>query len=254
MPCVIENNLIPDIKHECADPSILRKHPSLKNFAGKFPPIDEEASVCLLICRNAGDLLSTKTHTKKAPVVYKTPLGWAIVGSTCPQENFKPRSVNITALRTTLDHDHFTVSDEFTKVQRDVFATFPDDEEPGASVDDKKFMNIIENNIRINKEGNLEAQLPLKDENFIFPDNSKCVFNRQQNTLKNLEKNLVKKEGCFKFMDKMISSSHVEKVPQPELQRDDGKIWYLPIFPVMHPKKKKWRLVFDSASTFYSVP
>ena len=43
---------------------------------------------------------------------------------------------------------------------------------------------------------------------------------------------------------------HASPVPVEDLSRDDGKVWYLPHHGVMHPRKKKLRVVLDASARF----
>ena len=93
LPLVYENNNIPDTKDEAATPDIVRKHPGLQHLAHNFAPLDKEADVCLLIGRDAGDILATTTTSTSAPFAHKTSLGWAVVGAICPLSiSNKPRA------------------------------------------------------------------------------------------------------------------------------------------------------------------
>ena len=253
LPLVYENNNIPDTKGEIAAPEMVYAHPQISCFSHNFLPIDSQVEVCLLIGRDAGDLLATETFSAQAPFVHKTPLGWAVVGSICPIGSEGKVKSSMKVLRSHLDHDHYSASKEFTKVRKDVFKTFPDDEEKDLSVNDRKFLNIIGNNIIVNSDGNLETPLPLRDDEFKFPNNKFSVAKRQTNTISHIMRDPDKAEQCRIFMQRMIDSKHVEKLHPNEIEKDDGKVWYLPVFPVIHPKKKKWRLVFDSAATYMGV-
>lgn len=54
-------------------------------------------------------------------------------------------------------------------------------------------------------------------------------------------------------MSDMISKGYAEKVPDDVLERIDGRKWYLPHHGVLHPQKKKLRVVFDCGATFRGV-
>ena len=43
------------------------------------------------------------------------------------------------------------------------------------------------------------------------------------------------------------------EVPQDEVGRQDGKVWYLPHHPVVNPNKEKPRIVFDCAAQHRGV-
>ena len=42
-------------------------------------------------------------------------------------------------------------------------------------------------------------------------------------------------------------------VPEQDVHRSDGKVWYLPHHPVINPKKEKIRIVFDCAAEYGGV-
>lgn len=44
--------------------------------------------------------------------------------------------------------------------------------------------------------------------------------------------------------------SSTEKVPEHQLERQDGKVWYIPHHSVRHPKKETLRVVFDCGASF----
>ena len=40
------------------------------------------------------------------------------------------------------------------------------------------------------------------------------------------------------FVNGMQSKGYMEKVPEDETNRDDGRLWYLPHHGVVHPKRR----------------
>lgn len=52
------------------------------------------------------------------------------------------------------------------------------------------------------------------------------------------------------FLIEVINKGHAEVVPQEELERSDGKVWYIPHHGVYHPIKGTISVVFDSSTTF----
>lgn len=54
-------------------------------------------------------------------------------------------------------------------------------------------------------------------------------------------------------MSDMISKGYAEKVPEGILERSDGRKWYLPHHGVLHPQKKKLRVVFDCGATYRGI-
>ena len=51
-------------------------------------------------------------------------------------------------------------------------------------------------------------------------------------------------------MDDLFVKGHASHVPGDELRRDDGMLWYLPHHGVLHPRKKKLRVVLDASARF----
>ena len=49
-------------------------------------------------------------------------------------------------------------------------------------------------------------------------------------------------------MEDLLSKGYAIGVPQNEVGRQDGKVWYLPHHPVVNPNKEKPRIVFDCAA------
>lgn len=54
-------------------------------------------------------------------------------------------------------------------------------------------------------------------------------------------------------MSDMISEGYAEKVPEDNLERTDGRKWYLPHHGVLHPQKKTLRVVFDCGVKYQGV-
>ncbi|XP_070554735.1 uncharacterized protein [Ptychodera flava] len=55
-------------------------------------------------------------------------------------------------------------------------------------------------------------------------------------------------------MADIIEKGYAIQVPNDELDRDDGKVWYIPHHGVYHPKKpEKIRVVFDCSAKFQGV-
>lgn len=51
-------------------------------------------------------------------------------------------------------------------------------------------------------------------------------------------------------MNKIFEEGQAVKVPDEKVNQDNGRLWYLPHHGVYHPKKKKWRVVFDNAARY----
>lgn len=258
LPQVRTHDFIPNCKEEIASPDIVRAHSHISRYANRFNPVDSSAEVLLLIGRDCSDLIGTKCYGNVAPYVHKTPLGWALVGSACPYDK-NNKLANVTTMKTALVHEHFNVKPSFNHAKMrgatvqlpDTFATNTDDELPGLSLDDSHFLKLISEGISINRNGSLQMPLPFRSTDPHLPDNSIAVYHRTKNTLSRLKTDHDKLSQCLTTMGKYLSAKHVEEVPVTELQPQvPGKAWWLPVFPVTHPKKGKVRLVFDSSASY----
>lgn len=251
---VWENDHIPDTKCEVASSELLLKHPTLNLHANKFAPYDAIAKVDLLIGRDSGPLMATTVLSETAPYLHKTPIGFAYVGAICPSHSTP--SNECTTLRTHIEHEHFSANIEFPA--KDIFRERRDDDASALSCEDKKFLNVVCNNITVGSDGKLQIPLPIRDIDGRIPRNDTAVYNRQKNSLIRLKSNPTKMNECIKFMEKLMTHKHIERVPISEIDPNSGdscekKMWYLPLFPVTHPKKKKTRMVFDAAASYKGV-
>ena len=254
LPDMLTNDSIPNGKDEIATESIVASHEHIAKFAKYFPSIDEDAEVLLLLGRNCGDVMATKCYGTHAPFVHHTALGWAMVGSICPYDNSLVESAK--AFKTHIDHEHyFTEQAPMTKCSNlsnsNIFETKDDDNLLGLSLEDSRFLKLMEESIHINECGNLTMPLPFKSGRPSLPNNRGPVYNRTHNTLMRLKKDLQKLTQCLEVMGKYISANHVEVVPESEIKpKINDHAWWVPVFPVTHPKKGKVRIVFDSSASF----
>ena len=261
LPTTLENDMIPDTRDEVATPEDLEQTKHLAKYAHQFTNVDRSADVLLLIGRDAGELLSVKQEGAHYPYALKTPLGWAVVGTTC--QHATPKA-GVKALRTAVEHDHFDAQLNFGKPPWDtklpelpkedpVFSTRSDDEQEAPSLEDERFLRIISNGVHVNEKGNLEMPLPFKRPEASLPSNQAAVYRRTKGTLNRLRSDKEKLEPCLKAMGKTLAAEHIERVPCTELNAEKGKAWWLPVFPVTHPKKGKVRLVFDSSAVYHGT-
>ncbi len=100
-------------------------------------------------------------------------------------------------------------------------------------------------------DGHFQVALPWRQDPPDIPNNKIMAEKR----LRSLRNRLMKDTELFKrytqAMQDYIAKGHAEKVPKKELNKDNGRIWYLPHHPVTHRlKPDKTRIVFDCAAKF----
>ena len=245
LPQLFSNDNIPDTRFEVATRSVVSKFPDISHLAKHFMKHVGNHEVLLLIGSNCGPAMVTKTHSNKAPIPHETSLGWSLVG---PVSSLNSRDALV--MRTKINEiEHFKATIGFPSRNYLNSAERYDDELPGLSKDDEQFINIMKNNVSVTKEGNLQLPLPMKDD-LPLPNNKNAVYNRTFNTLARIKRDPNKLNRCLEVMGRYLSDGHVRQIPHDESHVEKGKAWWIPIFAIEHPIKKKVRLVFDSSATF----
>ena len=246
LPQLLSTDDIADTRHEVASPSVVKAHHHISHLASKFQDIDEEAEVLLLIGRDCGEAMATVCHGKQVPYAHKYPLGWALVGKTCLKENHQACN---RIMRTSIQGKINFPAKLKVECLKDPFEVHSDDEESGMSVEDRKFLNIMSTEVCINNQGKIQLPIPFKDETAL-PNNKAVVFHRTNNMVNRLKRDPVQLSSCLISMDKSIEHGHIEEVPKDTLLDTTKKSWYLPIFPIVNPKKDKIRLVYDASAKY----
>ena len=265
LPDVLTNVHLPNTKHEVGTPEMVRAHPNIARFASNFHEIDHEAEVFMLVGRNCRKAMKTTCYGSGSDSlwVHETPLGWALVGSPCLDAGRTELDAGRTEL-TDYDNLHafrventssYHVADLFPKnvpKDFDVFSSSDDDDVIDLSVSDRIFLQMMCLEVHVTGEGKISAPLPLIDV-VQLPDNRNEVRGRTRHTLQRLELNKANLAACLESMARNIQAGYVEQVPIAEQMPPQGESWYMPIFPVQHPRKKKVRLVFDASAKYHGV-
>ena len=255
LPTVLTNEFIPDSREEVATPGIIGQFRHLSHLKHNFLNIRMDLPVLMLLGADAGEILHTKCHGQHAPYIHQTPVGWALVGSAFV--DYVAQSNTVKVLKVCVPNPEYSYSSSSifpsTKQgQLDVFKEFNEDEEMDHSIEEKKFINIMENSVKV-ENSHIVLPLPFKENKPIMPDNKSAVYHRTKVALSRLCKDQAKLQQCLKSIDTNIKKGHIEPVPEDELDTSEGKRWYLPIFAVTHPKKNKARLVFDASASFQGI-
>jgi len=81
-----------------------------------------------------------------------------------------------------------------------VFLRSMDDNKPGMSMKDRKFIDIMSHSLTRSKLGQWEAPLPLRKETKVLPDNRKDALRRLKSTRRTLDKKPLMRKHYFDFM------------------------------------------------------
>lgn len=110
-------------------------------------------------------------------------------------------------------------------------------------------MNMVSQSVKLNN-GHYCIGLPLKNKDMVLPNNRIVAEQRALNLQRKFRKDTAFHIDYTAFMEDVISKGYAEKVPVKELERHDGRVWYIPHHGVYHSKKKKIRVVFDCSASF----
>lgn len=180
------------------------------------------------------------------PYAVKTVFGWVINGplNSCTAEE--------SSRLATFSANHISVTELKDLLVQPYNHDFPErkyDEKKEMSAEDHKFMQSAKSSVML-KNGHYYMSLPLRDRDMMMPNNRDFAKQQALNLIRKFKSDPTYALEYRNFMTDVIQKTYVEMVPQDRLQRQDGKVWYIPHHAVYHKRKKDLRGVFDCSSTF----
>ena len=217
----------------------IQRWPHLRNL--EIPELEVD-QVHLLIGQDCSDLLlpdSVKKGNPGEPFAIHTPLGWAINGPVDPFGSATKSS-------------HFVQTSP--PLERSLSMMWEiegvNSEEPGMSQGDRRTLDIWDKGRTVTGD-HYAMNIPFKAEKPCLPDNRTVAERRLQLLGKRLDRDKNLRERYVREMHLLVEKGYAEEVPLEDVERADGKVWYLPHHPVLNPKKPdKCRIVFDCAAKF----
>ena len=138
------------------------------------------------------------------------------------------------SLATRQKKGHFINGQFEDKLGTNVFVRTKDDNKLGTSVEDRKFLKIMDEGMTKDPEsGSWTAPLPLREEIQNLPDNRENALKQLKSTCHLLDRKPTMKEHYFTFMQKLLDSSHAEIAPATKPKQPTTR-WYLPHFGITH--------------------
>ena len=179
-----------------------------------------------------------------SPYAVRTRYGWILGGLRSGQGATAARvKVCRAAVKTDCELENMMTRLYNTEYEENLNST-----KKGESVEDRDWLKKVERSIKT-KDGHYEVGLPLAEDDLHLPSNRMMAERRLECLRAKLMKNKKLAEDYSSYMQDMIDRGYAELVPQNSLNRDDGKVWYLPHHAVVHPHKPdKIRIVFDCAA------
>ncbi|KAJ8706805.1 hypothetical protein PYW07_012883 [Mythimna separata] len=112
---------------------------------------------------------------------------------------------------------------------------------------DRRALETLEKTTKKLSSGQYESGLLWKKEDETLPNNYSQAMRRLVSIEKKLDKDHEAKEHYEKQIQSLLEKGYAEKAPATSSK---GRTFYLPHFAVVHPVKKKLRIVFDAAAKF----
>jgi hypothetical protein len=233
----------------------------LKKVAEKLEPLDADSEILLLLGRDA----ITTHHVQKqivgpvnSPFAQKLKLGWVVVGDMCLGGNHRPDKISVCKTYLTTEgrpsilppcpnkfevyeptqHHPIPKSQDSlsSSLASDVFMQTDSDDTPGYSIEDRKFLDVMNKELHKDENGHWCAPLPFRVPRRKLPNNRTMALQRARLLEKSLHRDPVKRNHFFEFMKELFANNHAEVAP--ELQPEE-ECWYLPVFGIYHPKKTR---------------
>lgn len=172
---------------------------------------------------------------RSMPFATKTKLGWALQG---PVNTREKGHIRINHLSLQEIDDRVT---NLWNIEKD------GDEEPACSIQDQRVEEFWEHSVSFS-DGHYTLPVPWKVDKPNFPNNLHLAKQRLAGTLRKLQRT-GKHSEYDEGIKTMLDSGFAEPVLNDELRGKPGRVWYLPHHGVIHPQKKKLRIVYDCAAT-----
>ena len=189
--------------------------------------------------------LEVKTGAPGAPYAVKTLLGWTLNGPLSLSSERQKASVNFVHADTCLEQQ----VKQFWELEGGHLIS----DDKAISVNDKKAIECWVESSRL-IDGHYEMAIPSKARPLDLPNNCSVAERRLELLRKKLVADSSRSQSYQRSMEEMIDKGYAVKVPDDELQRSDGTVWYLPHHSVTSEHKPdKLRVVFDCAAKFKNV-
>ncbi|XP_068229676.1 uncharacterized protein [Palaemon carinicauda] len=172
LPCVYSRKTIPARRAQIPKKCSALRWPHLKKIAGRLVEYNPDIEIGLLIginCIKAVKPLEIIPRSGNEPYGQRTALGWGIIVPTKVKEVYEPHHV-----REMFESD---------------FISNVSDDEVALSVEERQFIEIVSNGIKIIDGKQFKIPLPLKGGGIQFPDNKLVVQKRLSNLKQKLQKN-----------------------------------------------------------------
>ena len=186
-----------------------------------------EAGIELLIGTNvprALEPLEVVCSVNDGPYAIRTLLGWTVNG---PLTGSSGEIVNWEHPQITVNRVSVVNLDDLWQQQfKNDFPESSIEEQIGMSREDQRFLESVNSSVK-QVEGHYQIALPLRDIDVSMPNNRRVVEQRLCYLKRRFQKDSAFHMEYNTFMNDLLAKGYAEKVPEEELDRGDGKVWYI---------------------------
>lgn len=267
LPKVYTRNTIPYKPSQIPKPEVALQWDHLSCIAQELMPYQGDLEVGLLIGTNCPKAIKPRQVIPGAdndPYGIKTDLGWGIVGRVCKSPDHKEEpSASWANKIITREEATFTVEHRAKEIlspacvkqmfERDFHETTGKRNSPTLSVEDHKFLNVLDTGIHKRRDGHYEMPLPLRHEDVKLPNNRSQALRRLCLLKERFRRVPSYHKDYTEFMEDLIIHC-AEKVRLDDdkgTKIGNGRINYVPHHGVYHPAKPtQIRVVFDCSAVY----
>ncbi|XP_074656689.1 uncharacterized protein LOC141909905 [Tubulanus polymorphus] len=201
-----------------------------------------DAEVSLIIGSDnslALEPIEVRSSSRGGPYAVKTIFDWAVNGPLCTKNNrSQPKSCSIKSCSIKSDE---SLNKQFEVYCNMEFNDLNTNNLSDTSYDDKRALTIMESTVKLTDDGHYKLSLPWKHDKPSLPNNRALAKHRFDLLERRFDKDPKLNVEYTAFVDKMINCRFCELIPDEDLNRNDGLVWYHPHHPVYHPRKNKLR-------------
>ena len=271
LPATYTRNIVPANRAHIPTPEMTQNWPHLRNIGKKLMPLND-CKVALLIGYNCSKALVPREvipPSGNGPYAERTDLGWGIVGIIDPNQvevdmhdpigaSHRILTYNIPAQlsRSDVRDDSLGAKDVSNQIHVSLKTAVKEIITPlevnrmmeldfnkrntgkdDYSQHDLKFLSTMKEGIHLSDDGHYQMPLPFKLKDPNLPNNRVMAMHRLRQLERNFERDENYQKDYIAFMNEVIEKGYAERVPNEDLARDDGGVYYIPRYGVYHPKK-----------------
>lgn len=179
---LIECTELPNNREQIPSPCVAKGYSYLKDISDKVSDLLANVEIELI----GGDLIDALVvhdQTKRSrgmPFVQKLPLGWVIIGPVLLDSLHIPEKINVNKTHILQNGRPSLLQpcDNIIQINDHIFTKTEHDERIALTIEDEKFMELMDKDFKKNADGQWEASLPFRTRSPPSPNNKQQAINR----------------------------------------------------------------------------